>query len=109
MAYDLKDEFKKFFNKEPGYIFFCPGRVNLIGEHIDYNGGQVMPCAISLGTYLAVSKNTDNKLRFECLDFPETAELDLQPSYSKSGTAWYNYPLGVINDILQQGHTISGL
>src|SRR5689334_3019262 len=106
---DLKEEFKKRFHADPEYIFFSPGRVNLIGEHIDYNGGQVMPCAISLGTYLAISKNTDKVFRFQCLDFPETAELHLQQSYTKTGSAWYNYPLGVINDILQQGHTVSGL
>ncbi len=72
---DIKEEFQKRFQKKPGHIFFSPGRVNLIGEHIDYNGGRVMPCAISLGTYLAVSKNTDKVFRFECLNFPETAEL----------------------------------
>jgi galactokinase len=53
------NEFSSQFGKNPGHIFFCPGRVNLIGEHIDYNGGKVMPCAISLGTYLAISKNKD--------------------------------------------------
>ena len=56
---DLKEEFEKQYRKAPQHIFFSPGRVNLIGEHIDYNGGRVMPCAISLGSYLAVAKNTD--------------------------------------------------
>jgi galactokinase len=106
---DLKEEFRKRFNTDPEHIFFSPGRVNLIGEHIDYNGGKVMPCAIGLGTWLAVSKNTDKVFRFHCLNFPETAELHLQNSYSKSGKAWYNYPLGIIDNILQQGHSISGL
>ncbi|MFI5128921.1 MAG: galactokinase [Chitinophagales bacterium] len=109
MKDDLKEEFKKLYNKEPECIFFCPGRVNLIGEHIDYNGGQVMPCAISLGTYLAVSKNKDKTLRFRCLNFPETADLHLQTSYSKTGREWFNYPLGVINQLLKDGHIISGL
>ncbi|HET9824472.1 MAG TPA: galactokinase [Chitinophagaceae bacterium] len=101
--------FQKRFQRQPEHIFFSPGRVNLIGEHIDYNGGKVMPCAISLGTYLAVSKNTDKKFRFHCLNFPETAELHLQNSYSKSGWAWFNYPLGIINYFITQGHSISGL
>jgi galactokinase len=101
--------FKKRFHKRPDHLFFSPGRVNLIGEHIDYNGGEVMPCAISLGTYLAVSKNTDKIFRFHCLNFPETAELHLQQSYSKSGKAWFNYPLGIINHFIMQGHPISGL
>jgi galactokinase len=105
----VKQEFVKRFNREPEVIFYCPGRVNLIGEHIDYNGGKVMPCAIDAGTWLAISRNIDKKIRFECLNFPETAALKLQDSYSKSGKAWYNYPLGVIHMILQQDHALSGL
>jgi galactokinase len=109
MKDELIKEFRNRFHKEPEHVFFCPGRINLIGEHIDYNGGKVMPCAISLGTYLAVSKNTDNTLRFEALDFPEKTELKLQPSYSKTGKEWYNYPLGVMHHLLQDGHTLSGM
>ncbi len=109
MKDDLKEEFKKVFNREPEHIFFCPGRVNLIGEHIDYNGGKVMPCAISLGTYLAISKSKEKLLRFRCLNFPDTADLHLQTSYSKTGKEWFNYPLGVINQLLKEGHIVSGL
>jgi galactokinase len=105
----LKEEFQQRFAKPPEHIFFCPGRVNLIGEHIDYNGGSVMPCAISLGTYLAVSRNTDKRLRFHCLNFPETADLHLQSSYTKSGAQWFNYPLGAINQLLEEEHGMSGL
>ena len=106
---DIKEEFQKRFQKKPDHIFFSPGRVNLIGEHIDYNGGKVMPCAISLGTYLAIAKNTDKVFRFQCLDFPETAELHLQDSYTKSGKEWFNYPLGILNEVLNLGHAVSGL
>ena len=106
---DIKEEFQKRFQKKPDHIFFSPGRVNLIGEHIDYNGGQVMPCAISLGTCLAISKNTDKVFRFQCLNFPETAELHLQNSYTKSGKEWFNYPLGILDQVLGLGHSISGL
>lgn len=103
------NEFSSRFERRPEHIFFCPGRVNLIGEHIDYNGGKVMPCAISLGTYLAISKNKDKLLRFHSLNFPETIELHLQESYSKTGKTWFNYPLGMINELLQEGNMISGL
>ena len=106
---ELQEKFRNRFHKEATHFFFCPGRVNLIGEHIDYNGGKVMPCAISLGTFLAVSKNTDKKLRFHCLNFPETAELHLQSSYTKTGKEWFNFPLGAIHQLLQDDHTISGL
>lgn len=103
------NEFSSRFGKNPEHIFFCPGRINLIGEHIDYNGGKVMPCAISLGTYVAISKNKDKLLRFHSLNFPETTELHLQESYSKTGKTWFNYPLGVINELVQDGSTISGV
>lgn len=109
MKTKLVREFRNRFQKGAEQIFFCPGRVNLIGEHIDYNGGKVMPCAVSSGTWLAVSKNTDKKLRFECLNFPETAELHLQASYSKAGSQWFNYPLGIINEFIQNSHPVSGL
>jgi len=109
MQIELLKEFQNRFHKEPENMFFCPGRVNLIGEHIDYNGGNVMPCAISLGTWLAVSKNTDKKLRFQCLNFPEMVDLHLQSSYSRTGKEWFNYPLGIINQLLEDGYSISGL
>jgi galactokinase len=103
------NEFSSRFGKSPEHIFFCPGRVNLIGEHIDYNGGKVMPCAISLGTYLAVAKSKDRLIRFQSLNFSEKAELRLQEGYTKTGKEWYNYPLGMINELIQDGNTISGL
>ena len=103
------NEFSSRFRKSPEHIFFCPGRVNLIGEHIDYNGGKVMPCAISLGTYLAISKNKDRVLRFQSLDFSDKAELRLQESYSKTGKGWFNYPLGVINELVERGNPLSGI
>ena len=106
---ELQEKFRNRFHKEATHFFFCPGRVNLIGEHIDYNGGKVMPCAISLGTFLAVAKNADKKLRFHCLNFPETAELHLQSSYTKTGKEWFNYPLGAIHQMLREDHTVSGL
>ena len=109
MLTNLSKEFHHRFHKEAEQIFFCPGRINLIGEHIDYNGGNVMPCAISLGTYLAIAKNTDKRFRFQCLNFPEIAELHLQSSYSKADKNWFNYPLGIVNEFFKNGHTLSGL
>ncbi|HYM92713.1 MAG TPA: galactokinase family protein, partial [Chitinophagaceae bacterium] len=109
MTQEIYKEFSYRFKTGPQYYFFCPGRVNLIGEHIDYNGGRVMPCTISAGTYVAISKNTDKKFRFQCLNFSEKAELHLQSSYSKTGNQWFNYPLGIINDFIKEGHSLSGL
>jgi galactokinase len=106
---ELSEEFLQRFNKIPEQSFFCPGRVNLIGEHIDYNGGKVMPFAISLGTFVAVAKNSDNVFRFQCINFPERAEIPVQSSYTKTGREWFNYPLGVINQFIQNGNAIGGL
>lgn len=105
----LKKEFEKIYNNPAQNIFFCPGRVNLIGEHIDYNGGQVMPCAISMGTTLLISKNDKNLFRFRAVNFEETSDIAVQPSYSKTGPEWYNYPLGVIHEFLIKGIKITGL
>lgn len=105
----LQEEFKKRYQKEADKIFFCPGRVNLIGEHIDYNGGNVMPCAITLGIYIAVAENNDNVFRFQSLEFPETRDIPLQGNYTKTGKDWFNYPLGVINILVSGGHKIKGL
>ncbi len=104
----IADHFRLRYHKDPERIFFCPGRVNLIGEHIDYNGGHVLPCAISFGTWLAIARNNQKRLRFQCLSFPEVADLYLQSSYSKSGPEWFNYPLAVIDRLLQDGHALSG-
>ncbi len=109
MEHALNDEFRKFFSKDADHIFFCPGRVNLIGEHIDYNGGKVMPCAISLGTFLAIAENKDQNLRFRCLNFPGTADIPLQARYSKAGKEWFNYPLGVFNEMSKAGQEVPGL
>ena len=65
MVKKLIQEFKKLYGKADGLrTYFAPGRVNLIGEHTDYNGGHVFPCALTLGTYAVVRNREDNKLRF---------------------------------------------
>ncbi|ANH80980.1 galactokinase [Niabella ginsenosidivorans] len=107
---ELQKEFEKIYNKPTEHIFFCPGRVNLIGEHIDYNGGQVMPCAISLGTTLLVAKNNESVFRFHATDFEETATVAInKKGYTKSGSGWFNYPVGVIHEMQQKNITITGL
>ncbi|HKG06079.1 MAG TPA: galactokinase [Pedobacter sp.] len=109
MKAELTKEFLAKYGQEPAAHYFTPGRVNLIGEHIDYNGGLVMPCSITLGTWLALAPNTDNVIRFKSLNFPEVAEIELQPSYVKTGKDWFNYPLGVFNEILKDHKIPTGL
>lgn len=100
----LKSTFEKLYKKPAEAIFFSPGRVNLIGEHTDYNGGYVFPCALSYGTYLLVRKNTDNVIRFasENMERKETVALE-NLSQPLPGDAWMNYPLGVMDQFSKKG------
>lgn len=105
---NLKNEFHNTFNTECESIFFSPGRVNLIGEHTDYNGGNVFPCALSFGTYGLVSKRNDNKVFLNSINFKElgTIFFDLNDLVYKKEDDWANYPKGVIKTIIDHGHTI---
>lgn len=105
----LHQAFENLYHKPAENAYFSPGRVNLIGEHIDYNGGLVMPCAITFGTYLLTAPNNDRVFRFKSLNFDEQLTIPLQSGYQKDGDGWYNYPLGVIHHVLQDGHQLGGL
>ncbi len=107
----LKQEIVARFGSEDENIrcFFSPGRVNLIGEHTDYNGGYVFPCALSFGTYLAVRKNKQNSIRFASGNMPFITSIPLSRLNEKIGKEWVNYPLGVINEFIKDKHQIQGL
>ncbi|MDO3628106.1 galactokinase [Mucilaginibacter sp. BT774] len=109
MKHNLYREFQNIFNKEAEKAYFSPGRVNLIGEHIDYNGGLVMPCAITFGTYVVVAPNNDNVFRFRSLNFNDKLDIPLKENYKKSKESWFNYPLGIIDYFLHDGHQLQGL
>lgn len=109
MSASLKEQFLQFFGQENTNTFFAPGRVNLIGEHIDYNGGLVMPCAITYGTTVLIAPNKEGIFRFRSTNFSETFDVPVQESYEKTGSAWYNYPLGVIHNFIQGGKKVEGL
>jgi len=105
----LHQEFNTLYHKEAANAYFSPGRVNLIGEHIDYNGGLVMPCAITFGTYMLTAPNEDGVFRLSSMNFNEYLEIPLQTSYTKVEEYWYNFPIGVINYFLNNGHQLKGL
>ncbi|MCJ8209850.1 galactokinase [Mucilaginibacter sp. RS28] len=109
MNQHLLQQFQQIFNQPAQNLFFSPGRVNLIGEHIDYNGGLVMPCAITPGTYLVIAPNQDNVFRFRSLNFDDKAEIPVGSDYQKQGSVWYNYPMGVITYFLKEGKQLQGL
>ena len=77
MQEKLIAKFKEIFGKEGDIrVYFAPGRVNLIGEHTDYNGGHVFPCALTIGTYGVVRKREDNKLRFYSMNFEHLGVIE---------------------------------
>lgn len=87
-----------FGDAEGAKAYFAPGRVNLIGEHTDYNGGHVFPCALTIGTYGAARKRDDNRLRFYSMNFERLGviESSLEELVPSDGADWTNYPKGVI-------------
>lgn len=109
MKEHLKQEFSNTYQKEATQTYFSPGRVNLIGEHIDYNGGLVMPCAITFGTYMLVAPNDEQVFRFKSVNFNETAAVSLKQEFIKNGSNWYNYPVGVMAYFTQHGKPLQGL
>lgn len=111
---DTKIFIEKFYEKygnrsDTPVLFFSPGRVNLIGEHTDYNGGFVFPCALNYGTYLLIRKTKGNTLKFSTINFNEDSETEIKGLFINTSRKWINYPLGVINEFIKKGIEISGL
>ena len=104
----LTTDFKAIFDSTASHTFFSPGRINLIGEHTDYNGGHVFPAAITLGTYAAVAKNGTTSMRLFSNNFKETGLLsfDLSDLTFKKEDSWANYFKGMVNYLIEAGHTI---
>lgn len=110
MKKKLFDMFAELFGDSEGARFyFSPGRVNLIGEHTDYNGGHVFPCALTLGTYGAARKREDNKIHFYSMNLNSfgVVEASLDDLTNKKEYNWANYPLGVVWAFKEKGHTIT--
>ena len=96
---DVLAKFEELFGNEGEIgVYFAPGRVNLIGEHTDYNGGHVFPCALTIGTYMAARKRSDRKVRFYSMNFESLGviECSLDNLTPKDNGEWTNYPMGII-------------
>jgi len=108
---ELKDTFTSLYgdSDEGIHNFFSPGRVNLIGEHTDYNGGYVFPCALSFGTYLLVRKNHSRIMNFATTNFDHRGAVNLDEPFVREGKSWINYPLGVLNEFRKKALEVEGL
>lgn len=106
MKEKLLQKFEELFGDAEGVkVYFAPGRVNLIGEHTDYNGGHVFPCALTIGTYGAARKRNDNKLHFYSMNFDRVGvqESAVDALGEAKESDWTNYPKGVIWTFAKRG------
>ena len=104
---ELIQRFEGLFSESPR-IFRAPGRVNLIGEHTDYNDGFVMPAAVGLSTYVAIAQRPDRKLMIYSDEFPEHFEFELDRLPDERTRQWCDYVLGVARILQQRGHSLPG-
>ena len=99
-------DFERIYNRSPQLSCFAPGRVNLIGEHTDYNGGYVFPCAINSGIYCAASKRNDRLLKFFSSDFPDNGIIEYSLDDLMSKKCWADYPVSVIRAFSAFGYDL---
>ena len=110
----MKNKMLEKFNEKFGYkqgvrVFFSPGRVNLIGEHTDYNGGHVFPCALSFGTYGAIALRDDKVVRMYSENFDDKGiiSFDIENLKNDKEHDWANYPKGVIDVLRKHGYDVN--
>jgi galactokinase len=105
-AQHLKNTFKKLFNAEP-ILVRSPGRINIIGEHTDYNGGFVMPAAIDKAIYVAISKREDDEIHLFSESYQQF-DISSVKDLKKSENGWANYILGVADQLKERGYKLGG-
>ena len=105
---ELREQFKEIFGCEAEEVYSAAGRVNLIGEHVDYSGGQVLTAALSLKCRVAVRKNGTNFMRVAATDIPARAEIDLDATENYKNLKWGNYQAGVADEMKKAGYRLVG-
>ena len=105
----LQEVFTEIYGANSESAFFSPGRINLIGEHIDYNGGFVFPCALDFGTYGLVRVRNDNKVNFASTNFDLKVSSVINDLKYTAEDDWANYPKGVIKIMLDRGYDVHGM
>ena len=104
----LKLKFKEVFDSEAEEIYSAAGRVNLIGEHVDYCGGQVLPAALSLKCNVAVRRNGTNIMRIAATTIDARAEIDLTNIGAYRNLEWGTYQAGVADELKKAGYNLVG-
>ena len=104
---ELEHRFEEIYGKRAEHTYFAPGRVNLIGEHTDYNGGLVFPCALSFGTYLLIAKREDRQNRFSSVNMDRSYTANAN-AFEDKPTAWIKYPIGVMKEFAERGSDVWG-
>ncbi|MDR0982115.1 MAG: galactokinase [Culturomica sp.] len=104
---ELNERFQEIYGHKAEHAFFAPGRVNLIGEHTDYNGGLVLPCALSFGTYLLIAPREDKLNRFSSVNMESSYVADAE-TLKNNPKSWIKYPLGVMKEFEQKGFDVWG-
>jgi galactokinase len=99
---NTSEHFKTMFQKEPDHVFLSPGRINIIGEHVDYNDGFVLPAAINKYVCIAISSNENSQCKIVAKDLNEIFEFDLNDTLVPNATMWINYILGVLQQFKEK-------
>lgn len=113
MTDEMIKQFARLFGTSQPEAFFAPGRVNLIGEHTDHEGGYVFPCAIDFGIYALASKTSSQSLRLYSMNFDKDYDPPFEIRYDEAGSkitgsrSWVNYPLGIITILRKHGYTLT--
>jgi galactokinase len=102
------EHFESSFQNKPEYIFLSPGRINIIGEHVDYNDGFVLPAAINKYICFAISKNQNSECAIIAKDLNETYKFDINDALKPIDAMWVNYILGVLHQLKEKGAKIQG-
>lgn len=102
------EHFEKLFQKKPEHIFLSPGRINIIGEHVDYNDGFVLPAAINKYICFAISKNENSECALVAKDLNEVYKFDLNDTLQPIDKMWVNYILGVLQQLKEKGFQLNG-
>jgi len=110
-SHSLRKEFFKIYGDRASdpVLFYAPGRVNLIGEHTDYNSGYVFPCALDFGTSLLLRKTGNQEIILNSLNIPGSVTVKITDSWSPLPGSWTNYPAGVIREFALKGITVPGM